>query len=402
MILLTWLILVAWRPFVLGFYHDDWSVIVSHPSWPEFAQMYAARPIAALTTWLGILAFGAHPFLWQVLLSVLTLGVAYGLRAFVLEIANEQASTIAALCWLVLPTTMGSTVWPVAHVHLIATIAFLWSARLIVRGTRENAAIGLWAISLFTYEAFYFQFIPVLFLCSKRPSRKLIAGLTMVQLAAIAWNRFTAWSTTGKHFASNFYLIFIGSFYRLPGEFWKAFGLVGMAGLGLLLICTAKSGNKITMICVLGMLISIAILAGAGYGLQSAGVFSRTFLVLNVWGCVAAAVVLQRRQWQTVLILACFTVAMLVQSNDWAKSWRIQQAILRSAPIEQLKRIPVGATIVLDAPMKAGDVEVFGAPWDISGAMQFTYPNLLREFTVTGQPGSHWHWKWPENTVTFR
>src|SRR5690349_8751877 len=78
---LTWLALAAAaaclylpRPFLLGFYHDDWCMLEhfhdpARPfSWPVLREMLAThtgRPLYALGTWLSLGCCGASPARWQ-------------------------------------------------------------------------------------------------------------------------------------------------------------------------------------------------------------------------------------------------------------------------------------------------------------------------------------------------
>ena len=47
---IVWLAVVAWRPWVTGFYHDDWTVLqpLSHGNALKLFEEQASRPIYAL------------------------------------------------------------------------------------------------------------------------------------------------------------------------------------------------------------------------------------------------------------------------------------------------------------------------------------------------------------------
>ena len=464
-----WLCIVAWRPFVLGFYHDDWSIIAdaarrgapfSAARFNAIFSVFAPRPLFAVVLTTASSLFDANPFLWQTAGALLSLAVAFAIRHFVDAISersgieNGNAGLIAGACWLVLPTTLGSTAWPVGLPALAGVLAFLASGTVLLRTPRFEPgnywpAVILYAVSLFTYETFYFQFAPVIVLAwalrKPRISQKqlvlCILCFSGVQAAAIVWNRIASHLplAVSKSFHPDWPRIFVGSFVRLPHQLLVAFQevrypmiVVVLLLLALLFIAPRKSGMVTGLIAVFAVLISVAVYAVAGYGLTAVGLLSRTFLGVNVWFCIGFGTAvamqnwsLQRRKLALALPIAFLTlcgVATIYRTGEWARSWREQRAIIASAPLDALSRLPSDALVLADVPSEVGGVTIFEAPWDISGALAFSQ----RRFTVKREWKSSWNgttlhqswgdssgtdfldlparelwiWRWPANTLT--
>ncbi|HEY2383007.1 MAG TPA: hypothetical protein VGK48_17660 [Terriglobia bacterium] len=459
----VWMALVAWRPFVLGFYHDDWSTIAdfarhgapfSAARFNAVLAVFAPRPIYALFMVIVSSLLTANPFMWQCVCALLTLAVAHAIRRFV-DVFTPTYKTpglIAGVCWLALPTALGSTVWPTTSGSLLAVFTFLVSARILLRSQAFEPgkywpALVLYAISILTYETFYFQFLSVIALVwfsrESRISRKQLLQCVVcfgsIQTVALLWNRVAAHylPSVSKSFAANWYLIFVGSFVRLPHQLFLAFREVAypLAAVITLLVaiwCLSplKHSFFAPVIAVFAAIMCTGVYAMAGYGLSSTGVFSRTFLGVGTWFCVGFGAILGARRSATTLrselalsaifIVLC-SIATIYRTMDWARSWQLQREIIASAPVGAFSHLPSGALVLADVPAEVGGVTVFEAYWDITGALGGEIPFTVKrehewistwngttlrqswnDGTVLWDLAAKqlWVWRWPENTLT--
>jgi hypothetical protein len=211
---------------------------------------------------------------------------------------------IAGACWLALPTALGSTVWPVLLPGLVSVLTFLISSTILLRSRQLVpgnywVSVVLYLFSILTYEASYFQFIPLIvlvWLLRPRTPRKQVlwcfAFFAGAQAAGVAWNRAVSVyvrSAISKPFAADWPLIFVGSFSHLPHELYQAFNEVAYPLIIVVTLLLAvlwihwkshgqtwlcSSPLSVATIAGFGCVLSALVYAFAGYGLIGTGVFS--------------------------------------------------------------------------------------------------------------------------------
>ncbi|BDW97401.1 hypothetical protein MACH10_30860 [Thalassospira tepidiphila] len=215
---LVGILLLAWRPFYLGIYVDDWFYLMQSsqlsPDW-SMARWYMLelaqnRPALRAFSWVLTSLVPAEPFALQSLAVVLTIATAIVFAAFSKRfalqfVAEKDASMIghfAAMLWLAAPFVVPVTFWPTGTTSLLSAICFFASGAIVV--TRwSNAGIKDWLLVALiavwghlTYEAFYLQYVVLLvFLffikCRKlKPAFVWFAVLTIPQLFALGYNRY--------------------------------------------------------------------------------------------------------------------------------------------------------------------------------------------------------------------
>jgi hypothetical protein len=263
--LLLWALLYTWRPWMLGFYYDDWGYLVAgvHQGAPFsverlawFLKVAIDRPMAGINHWFFTSLLGDNPVLWHGLLALIFLLFMLVFYRFLKALfrlfdLSEQspAITVATAFWPCLPWLFGWSAWACTTGFIFMTLfAFCgerllsgWSASRQLTGDKSPDTNWQWlppvlafAILCFYYEQFYLQFFLFLALAwlagAARPflSKKVLlplTGLMLVQIAALAWNRLH--SHRGVQEA--FFKILSSSLIQLPNRLLKSTG--SMKGL---------------------------------------------------------------------------------------------------------------------------------------------------------------------------
>jgi hypothetical protein len=432
----AWFAAYALRPTVLGFYDDDWAVLLdptqttapfSLARLAYHMELYANRPGSGLLTFLMSSLCGAAPLAWHIAISVLILGLALCLRAGLraalqlLGFATQSAADVAVAAWLLFPWTLGMTAWPTVAVSFASVGGFALALRACCRGWRAGhaawAATGLWFLaSILTYESFYGQFLLLAafaWLAAPRVAWRRawppLAACAVAQVGAIAWNRVVPHLTTfapSKSPALDPWGTLSASLATLPhfvGQAAREFSpwLEGLLLLGATLWLAAQLLNRrvalqrvhaVRAVLILGVGLAgagaaLVLYALVGHRLAATGLSSRTTLTPSFWAAVALAVLwaalprtprvvpLGAHVYATAVLLL-FGMAQNFRVLEWGTAWTRAQHVLAAAPLAQLRQAQPGAVVLYDGPYKYRGIRVFGATWNLNHAMAYTYPEL--------------------------
>ena len=331
------------RPFLLGFYCDDWYELLlvqeTHGrfSWALFQEAFewsGSRPGLIVTKWLCISLLGKSPFLWHValtsgcvLISWLAAKLASALNS--LEEKDLFACAPVMLTFLVAPWTFGFTAWPDCLASHPALILFLLSSILVVRGL-ANERVCWWAFPLFTlscliYECCYLQFLPLVALCmvcsTNRPRKStwfrlglVLAGFTLAQGAAVLLKAWCSNSWMGKrNFYPDFLQLATDGILGLPqillqsasgaqtltryaflalallfvfSILGKRRSRLGTGFLGSLNVRALMLPSACVLALLSGVVVSFVIYAMASYRISGLGLESRTMIGSTLWLCL--------------------------------------------------------------------------------------------------------------------
>jgi len=429
----VWLVLYSWRPFYLGFYHDDWSVFVyphtqganlwEYLAWLKNRFGFALSLFGIISLWDGS-SFTIHAFF----------AIGWGLSALIMfflvrEVIYFNKSKnisfppfFASAIWLSIPWAMGYTAFlACAVIALPCVIGFMicmWSYLRYTQGRGLVYAIiscGGLVLSYANYESFYISFIGIcavsIWLNWRNKSfswkRELIgiAGLFLVQVFFI----FLAKSLSPKTLIintdlciHNFYMtrdIFINAMRAILPKRIVTLLLFALLVLYLTSIWKDWKNNKnirnsisvaiVLFIVLISLLLSTLPYSIAQYGLIDIGCSSRTTLSFTFWFClgsgILAAAICQYPSWFGMLaktIFCCFLLIFVIlafnRSQDWIKVVKLQNEILAKMPMEEISKAPEQTVFLVNNDRFYNNVEVFGAPWDISSAMFVRHPNLAK------------------------
>lgn len=144
---LVWIASFAWRPFVLGFYSDDYELILrplsagltSEQLLHFYEHIFDTRPLSALLAYGFTLACGSDSFSWHAAaaLNCLAVGVLIWLVLRDLNLLGQPLSETWIACiasvWFVLPTNFGFVSWPnhvpqsfVMNLFLLSFFFLIW------------------------------------------------------------------------------------------------------------------------------------------------------------------------------------------------------------------------------------------------------------------------------------
>lgn len=428
------LLVVAWRPWWLGFYHDDWWMIARGPDpyfFTDFSDQ-ASRPLYFLLVtglkWL----LPPTPLPWHILLAVLVIGNAalIGLvgRRLTIVMGGSPATacwagSLGAAVWLCCPWALGATAWVTPAVGQVAIGLFCLAALVILSGKSTFQKLvwggGLLALAYLINELFWFAFVPLLFApavrdvvrsgpTALRPLFLLSAGLLAVQAMPIALNRGLALLGVGinRSFNAQWTDLVLHSLRLVPTEinraviypslFWTLVGALGLTAFGALAAAILMGSWRKSLIplagiaaIVIGCLGSLVLFALAGYRLEAIGLFSRSFITFSVWISWVPAVLLalldDLPRWVRrvaiggcIALIALMGASTIIRLRDWRAAWEDQQAIIAALPIELLKaNSRPGSFIVVLLPERTSEVEGIEAFWDMTGLLTSRAPDLV-------------------------
>jgi hypothetical protein len=435
LVLCTWLFLYAGRPFSLGFYSDDWDVYsdglqhtgaFSPARFSYFIAGYTSRPVAGLIGFVISSIAGRNPIVYQFFCALFALLAALSVLAWLKSLLPKEphpiAADLAAVVWLALPWSVAATAWPTCTMAALpAQIFFTESARLMEGGKGHEvrrlllSAVLLLA-SYLTYETFYFQGILLAAFYWFRDGRgsgpwrhRLILSVCVVQAVSTTLNRFIAHLGLGvyKAFAPDWQLLFRGNPRFLPDELFRSagslgtvwtlvFGVIVLAAIASAVPLILKSEEKrlfgglgTIALSLVSIPVFCLIYALAGYRMFFGGLVSRTLTGVSwavaalIYGLLSVTFLTSRRivsvaGFGAVLGFVIVSgMAQRIQVSDWAAVWQEEKAILARTPIEQIKLLPRDSqiNILYLGPAYRGDLPIFGAVWELSGAV-FSLPEL--------------------------
>jgi hypothetical protein len=428
------LLVVAWRPWWLGFYHDDWWMVARGPDPTFFADFtdQASRPLYFLliSTLKQVLPPTTLP--WHLLLAGLVIGNAVlighvGRRLATVMAAGpasaQWAGGLGAAIWLCCPWALGATAWVTPSVGQIAISLFCLAALTLLsdRPVRQKLALGggLLALAYLINELFWLAFVPLLFVpavrdllhqgsSALRPLLLLLLGLLAVQALPIILNRGLVAYGVGINRSFNVQWLELALLsvrmvpmeidraILFPGAFWSLTGLLALAAVAGLVAALRAGRWREAAVALAGAVAiftgcigSLILFALAGYRLESLGVFSRTFITFSVWISWVPAVVLALAEgllrWpQRAVVIVCIGLvglmgaSTIVRLRDWQMAWENQQAQLAALPVDRLEaNARPGSFIVILLPERAGPVEGIEAFWDMTGAFVSRAPGLV-------------------------
>jgi hypothetical protein len=423
-LLALWLGLVAWRPLVLGFYHDDWWALARPAVLTPLADLIdtqRSRALLALLTWCLRSLFGGVAAAWQILAAAGNLICAVLIAAVVDRLCpphrdgwSNWAGAGAGALWLAAPWSLAYTAWPVMSLPLLSIALLAASAMLLLPPRCTSPAAGAGAAlpylaGCLLYEAVWGAFVPVALIASlmrlkaRAPLRPVLAYALAAgagQIVLLVLNRLLSVGLHAKHvYAAAADLVTLSFKIALP-QMAETIGAplpLAAAAAGVLTVTFAVAAFRsrdvvrpgIVAACLLGIAIAVVLHALAGYGTQWTDLMARTAMVPTFWLCVALGAMLQAvlaggrilrpcAALAGAALVAALAVATLAQTREWAVGWREERAVLATFPADEARKLAPGIFLVADLPRDGSPRGQFDAYWDITGGLVATYPDLAR------------------------
>lgn len=422
-----------WRSSWLGFYSDDWiflsNTIHSPTTFAAYLQAnWYARPIYAVIAWsLNLMATGS-PIFWQVISSATVLVsavVSYRIISYTAgrlgygTCASIFGGIYGAAVLFFSPWMLAVFVWSTGVLTLWSFILFGTGYLLVEQSdSLRGKCAGSFLIlaGFLTYEAYWFAFVPLLII-SRSPSppqffssiRSALWYLGPLALAVI-YQRILVPSIfpgPAKAISPNFSLILhnIRNFDYFVSQAIapissNALYLTVLALIGLLLAIRAISFLRLVIVVGalgLGFLFTAVMHGAAGYGLAGTGVMSRTMaapgfyfaVFIGILGAAAAECILKKNItiFRTRLVLLLFAIVssfvlfgFFARMNSWIlwkeQSERVLDTLVVAVEESYLgdRSKDVAIIVQIDGDPNG---EIFGASWEISGAVALTAPRLI-------------------------
>lgn len=452
--------LTAWLRYrAFGFYSDDWFFLSNTVYLPATLIGYLkvnwyARPVYSFITWsLNQFADGSVER-WQVIsaFTVLANSTVAGLvishlagRLGYSRRASKIGGSYGAAALFFAPWMLAVFAWPTGVLTLWSFI-FLGAGFLIIE-TREAKGAKLLGATLvacgfLAYEAYWFTFVPFLLAVNSWP-------LTRVRYAVCA----SLWYLVPLGMAVSYQRVFVPLIFPAPSKaisFDFSLMVNNIASLSrsvssaispvpsialflpivaiALILLSSKAMSPSRMITIiaalaLGFVITAAIHAAAGYGLTGTGIMSRSMSAPGLYFAVlvglfaaasansAAKRVSPPRSWA---LLLCFSIALAVlitgffmRAAEWGANKRLSASVL-SALLPAIDRNyllgPVRDVSVVVQIEGDPDGELFGAYWELGGAVALGAPSLVPDESVWFMPARQgaWNTVWDGEAVRQR
>jgi hypothetical protein len=425
----AWLLLVAWRPYSFGFYHDDWPTVVMADRVKNLFELFhePSRPLYLFSLYGLRLVLGPSAWAWQAALALLHLLSAWGVARAVHALPGSERETtpsvwpglLAGVAWLAFPWSLGYSAWPVMLPPLLGMTAAIWSLVLVAGNPTRGRLVAsglLLCVGWTVYEATWFFWFPWAFLiiltARDGPMRRsfwLYFGcIAAVQVFVVVANRLlAATTTTSKHFTGQVVSTLETGQRLLQEELATQLEGVGaplaVALLALLVLAmnVAVRRRSLSVLllqcgaCLAGIAVAVLLYAAAGYAIQWQGLFSRTTMPISFWLAMLIGGFLRVTEssgtvsrWLARsaggLACAAFAIALIRESHPWQESWKEQRAVVAAFPAEVLNLANPQTLMLMDLPRGAAPVYGFSAFWDISGALMSRLPR-----SQTNSPVSH-------------
>ena len=395
-------------------------------------EVYYPRPVAAILSWLTTSISGSSAFRYQACAAVVVLLAALSMRGFLARLIAEPgrgrflAADLSVVFWLSTPWSIAVNSWvtSAAIQGLPSQVFFTEAGRMLLMperwtAKRTAALCALLTASYFCYEAFYLLIFPVAafaFVFRRRAAmnRRQLGWLGVVlagsQLFAIALNRFVLNTdpSISKAFNTVWLQLYRGSLRNLPAtlsstaapfsKLWLTLAYL-LAAAALVVLAKAlrdkrqgAGAARVLGIAGLGVswiLVGTLTYSLAGYGYIAEGVMARTLVVATAatavlfFAAVSTLLVVPPSRWAAGFSLgAAFSIVCL---NAWAQNarlaiwvsvWGMEREVLSHAPLREIQALPPGARILYVGPSYYRGLVIFGADWDITGAV-FSLPPLL-------------------------
>jgi hypothetical protein len=208
---ILWIWLCRDWPARLGFYSDDWMILL-HPfvgtadAFRDITNLVATRPVSAPFIWFAQVFVDWNPAKSQILNAVMLLVTAASVGmltgALISAIRPLRAgalvgASIASAAFIVFPSSVGTFAWNTGVTTAVPTVPLFCLATSLLlhsEGSRWRLVLGL-AIALLShlsYEAFYFQEVTFISLAAVLGKSKLnnsdwqsTAGAILVNIVAL-------------------------------------------------------------------------------------------------------------------------------------------------------------------------------------------------------------------------
>lgn len=384
---------LAWRPFLIGFYGDDYSITQTDSFVNAFIYDGGGRReriLYALPIAIPRYLFGHEPIGWgiyAVILSGLTaIAVCSYFKAVLsrldgLENAARPAAILAATLFIFMPWSLTPVLWN-TNASLLVMVGLLALAGMVSLSSLSLALRTILFTAAFSsasliYESIWCAWIPLLLIklaldtpAQRRDTMVMFAASLLAQAALVA-NYLPSYGLEGRvkldgdlAIGYKAQLFLENLIIRLPFEVVSSMGVIGLATIPLVLfvliqlVKRRKTFTNTKFMCVLaacgaGIVGGVFIISIGNYRVAGTTEEGRTMFVLSFWMAfivaLTAAVLMTKndRPWTRARTAGLVIVAMIVtgfylRAGDWVRGYFYQREIIAAAPAEEIARVADG------------------------------------------------------------
>jgi hypothetical protein len=446
---ILWVWLCHDWPARLGFYSDDWTVLL-HPfpgtaaAFTDIFHLVIPRPVSALYIWLAQIIVDWSPARSQLINAAMLLVTAasVGTLAAALTYASRLrdgamvSACLAASVFIVFPSTLGTFAWGTGTSAAVPALPLFCLGMIFLlhsEGSRVGLGLFLALLSHLAYEAFYFQEITLILLATVLSGKnikdipwRVLAAAVLVNIACLTYNRLIV-GGIHKPFNPDFLWTFTGSYSRIryvlyhatrEHSFLVCTSVFGAAIFGSICLTRIVGFARFLIagfVVICGVLAAAILYACVGYGLNVEGVPSRFSIVSATYAAVTVGVLaaaawcstIGRNRVPSVAFLVCAGIALPAlcltaryRVDEWAETWAYEADRLSRLPDEIFSGDKRRIYLAIE-DRATSIVEPASEPWEIGGAVAWKTGNrmLMLDIWHSGPPRwfatrSDWFHRW--------
>lgn len=383
-VFLTVVIALCWRPFLIGFYGDDFS----HTTATSFedALFYGRRerllyffPIAIPRYFFGHDHIGWG--LYAIIVSGLTAAALYAFyRSVLVRFADlapyaTPAAMAGAILYIFMPWSLTPVLWNtgLSQLVMVALLALAGWALFSSLPLKSKAAtfVILFSVSSLIYETIWGAWIPLIMIKfaldtheQRRETAVITAWSVLAQLALIA-NYLPSYGVTGRVMSKgDIALGYKASLFvenatvRFPFEVLSSMGILGILVTpfliyvlyGLLKHRKSYSTHRLWLVflsCLAGILGGILVVTLGNYRISATSDDARFLSVVSIWLSLLVALiaaVIWSKKLNTIRISSYIIYVLIIASfflraGEWVQGYFYQREAIRSVPVEQIRQL---------------------------------------------------------------
>jgi len=377
---------LLWRPFLIGFYGDDFGLTRAESLLEGFFYDIERRERILYFIPIGLprYYFGHNPVAWgfyALLFCALTPLALYSFfKALTLKLGHENqtatwSAAIGAVLYIFMPWSLTAVLWNTSNPHLVMVSMIALAGTTMLSGLslalRSLLFVSLFSSASLMYESVWCAWVPLLLIKlsldtqTERKDTFVMAVASIIAQTALVLNYLpsqgmqgTVKLTSGSVLTEKLNLFVENILLRLPFEMLSSMGIIGLVAIPIALYITyalfqnrAHTNNFkfwfIIVACISGIAGSIFIISLGNYRVAGTTEDGRTLSVSSFWLALMVTLVssailtkgTRRARMAGIGILVMIVISFFLRAGDWVKGYTFQQKVIASVPAEEIIRL---------------------------------------------------------------
>lgn len=377
----TILVTLVWRPFLIGFYGDDYSNVAAKTLGEAFFWERRDRLLYFFPLGIPRYLFGLDPIGWGFYAITVASLTGMALYSFIKSVLDRlagferyaQISSIAgAVLYFFMPWSIASVLWNSALCQL-AMVALLALSGTTLFSQKSLPVKSVLFVAFFSsasliYETVWGGWIPLILMklalddSDSRKETAIITGFSILAQAALIVNYLPSVGINARVMSGGslslgykIELFFENIFVRFPFEVLSSMGLLGGVALpfvGYVAFWLFKNREKfysksilyVGLACLAGIVGGILVVTLGNYRITATTDDARFLAITSMWItlliAMSANVVLS---YGTFYVrVACYflyglvIVSFFVRASTWVEGFFFQRTVLENVPMERI------------------------------------------------------------------